>query len=128
MDDRPRTRVLLVDDHELFAESARTTLGADERVDIVGTARDGREAVELAERLAPDLVLMDIGLPGVDGIEATRAIHACCPSARIVMLTGRTGRADEEGAERAGAIGYLHKDELGSPHLVDSLLALVDLS
>jgi DNA-binding NarL/FixJ family response regulator len=122
------TRVLLVDDHELFVESAKAVLGADPRFEVVGVATDGTQAVELAGELAPDLVLMDIGLPGMDGVEATREIRGCCPGARVVMLTGRSGRSEEEGSGEAGAIGYLRKDELASPHLADSLLALVDLS
>jgi two-component system, NarL family, response regulator LiaR len=121
-------RVMLVDDYELFVESARTVLDADPRFHVVGVASNGGDAVELASRLAPDLVLMDIGMPGMDGVEATRAIRESCPGARVVMLTGRSGRSDEEGSGAAGAIGYLHKDELNSPHLADSLHALVELS
>jgi two-component system, NarL family, response regulator LiaR len=123
-----RTRVLLVDDEGVFAESAAAILSADERIEIVGVASDGEEAVELASELAPDLVLMDIGLPKVDGVAATRAIRQRCPDSQVVMLTGRRGRSEEESADAAGAIGYLHKDELGSPHLADSLLALVELT
>ena len=123
-----RTRVLLVDDEEAFAETASAILSADERVEIVGIAHAGDEAVALAKRLAPDLVLMDIAMPRVDGVSATRAIRERCPDAHVVMLTGRTGREDAEASDRAGAIGYLHKDELSSPHLADSLLALVELS
>ena len=128
MSDAARTRILLVDDEGVFAESAAAILSADERIEIVGVAGDGEEAVELTEKLAPDLVLMDIGMPKVDGVAATRLIRERCPAARVVMLTGRRGRAEEESADAAGAIGYLHKDELGSPHLADSLLALLELS
>jgi DNA-binding NarL/FixJ family response regulator len=123
-----RRRVLLVDDHELFVESAKAVLSADTRFEVVGAARDGAEAIELASRLLPDLVLMDIGLPGIDGVEATRAIRECCPTARVVMLTGRSGRSEEEVSGAAGAIGYLSKEELGSPHLADALHALIELS
>jgi len=124
----PAHRVLLVDDHELFVESAKAVLADDDRFEIVGVAATGPEAVRLAGELAPDLVLMDIGLPGMDGVEATREIRDCCPAARVVMLTGRSGRTEEEGSGQAGAIGYLSKDELASPHLADSLHALVELS
>lgn len=127
MESRP-TRVLLVDDHELFVESAKAVLEDDARFEVVGVATNGEEAVALAGELEPDLVLMDIGMPGMDGVEATREIRECCPGARVVMLTGRSGRSDEEGSGAAGAIGYLSKHELTSPHLADSLHALVELS
>jgi DNA-binding NarL/FixJ family response regulator len=122
-----RVRVLLVEDDESFVDAIKAVLGHDERFDVVGVAGDGTRAVELSEELAPDLVLIDIGLPGIDGVEATRAIRERSPAARVVMLTGRTDRSDIERTERAGAIGYVTKDELGAPHLTDSLLALVDL-
>lgn len=121
-------RVLLVDDSAEFVEGVRALLDPDERLDVVGVAGDGEEAVALAERLRPDLVLMDIGLPRIDGVEATRAIRDRCPGARVVMLTGRHERADELGSGEAGAVGFLHKEQLGSPRLADELLALVELS
>jgi DNA-binding NarL/FixJ family response regulator len=120
------TRVLLVDDDQLFAQSVAEMLGSDERLEVVGIARDGGEAVELAASLQPDLVLMDIAMPGIDGVEATRRIGDRCPGARIVMLTASQGRSDEEASGEAGAIGYLRKDDLGNPHVADSLIALVD--
>ena len=122
-----RLRVLLVEDDETFVEAVKAVLVPDERFDVVGVAHDGQRAVELSEELSPDLVLVDIGLPGIDGVEATRAIRKRSPASRVVMLTGRTDRADIERTERAGAIGYVTKDELGTPNLADSLLALVDL-
>ena len=122
------TRVLLVDDDETFLESAAAILAADDRLAVVGAARDGAEAVALVELSPPDLVLMDIGMPAVDGVEATRAIHARLPAMPVVMLTGRTGRAEADAAAEAGAIGYVQKEELGSPHFADSLLALLELS
>ena len=121
-------RVLLVDDSAEFAESARAVLATDSRIDVVGVARDGAEALELAEQLAPDLVLMDIEMPRVDGVEATRAIRERCPDSQVVMLTGRHERADELGSGDAGAVGFLHKEQLTSPRLADELLALVALS
>lgn len=121
-------RVLIVDDDRLFAESAATMLGADARLEVVGIASDGAEAVSVAEDLQPDLVLMDIAMPNVDGVEATRRIGSCCPGARIVMLTASSGRSDQEASGEAGAIGYLQKDELDSPHVADSLVALVEYS
>jgi two-component system NarL family response regulator len=123
-----QTRVLLVDDDRLFAESVAAALGADGRIDVVGIAADGAEAIDLAQALEPDLVLMDIAMPGLDGIAATRAIRERSPSSRVVMLTASTGRSDEEVSGEAGAIGYLRKSELGSPRVADSLLALVELT
>lgn len=123
-----QTRVLLVDDDTLFAESVAVVLGRDGRIDVVGIAADGVEAIDLAERLEPDLVLMDIAMPGLDGIAATRAIRERSPATRVVMLTASTGRSDEEVSGEAGAIGYLRKSELDSPRVADSLLALVELT
>ena len=121
-------RVLLVDDSAEFAESARAVLAADARIEVVGVAADGAEALDLAEQLRPDLVLMDIEMPRVNGVDATRAIRDRCPDSQVVMLTGRRERDDEIGSGEAGAVGFLHKDQLGSPRLADELLALVALS
>jgi DNA-binding NarL/FixJ family response regulator len=120
--------VLLVDDDRLFAESVSTMLEADGRLEVVAIAGDGAEAVRLAERLTPDLVLMDIAMPGVDGVAATREITELSPATRVVMLTASRGRSDEEVAGEAGAIGYIRKDELAASHVPDSLLALIELS
>jgi DNA-binding NarL/FixJ family response regulator len=122
------TRVLLVDDDRLFAESVAVALGRDGRIDVVGIAADGTEAIDLAERLMPDLVLMDIAMPGLDGIAATRTIRERSPATRVVMLTASTGRSDEDVSGAAGAIGYLRKSELNSPRVADALLALVELT
>ena len=123
-----RTGVLLVDDDRLFAESVAARLGDDGRMDVLGIAADGAEAISLAAQLEPDLVLMDIAMPGLDGVAATREIVRRSPSTRVVMLTASEGRSDEEMSGDAGAIGYLHKSELDSPHVADSLLALVELT
>ena len=123
-----RTGVLLVDDDRLFAESVAARLGDDGRMDVLGIAGDGAEAIELAAQLEPDLVLMDIAMPGLDGVAATREIVRRSPSTRVVMLTASKGRSDEEMSGEAGAIGYLHKSDLDSPHVADSLLALVEFT
>jgi len=120
--------VLLVDDDRLFAESVAASLVDDGRMDVVGIAGDGGEAIDLAAELEPDLVLMDIAMPGLDGVTATREIVSRSPSTRVVMLTGSMVRSDEEMSDAAGAIGYLRKSELDSPRVADSLLALVELS
>jgi DNA-binding NarL/FixJ family response regulator len=120
--------VLLVDDDRLFAESVAVTLGEDERLEVVGIAGDGAEAIDLSAKLEPDLVLMDIAMPGLDGVAATRAICERSPATRVVMLTASTGRVDEELSSDAGAIGWLRKSELDSPRVADTLMALVELS
>ena len=83
---RPPIRVLIADDHRLFAETLGLTLEADPRLEVVGYARDGREAVKLAISLEPDVVLMDLDMPLVDGIEAASAICRSLP-ARVAILT-----------------------------------------
>src|SRR2546428_13321140 len=80
-------RVLVVDDHALFAEALMLTLGIDERIEVVGSASSGVEGVSLAEALRPDVVLMDVHMPSMDGIEATRRVRRVSPSTRVVMVT-----------------------------------------
>lgn len=103
-------RVLIVDDQELVRAGFRVVLSAEDDLDVVGEARDGREAIELAARLHPDVVLMDVRMPVLDGIEATREICAREDAPRVVVLT--TFDVDEYvyAALRAGASGFLLKD------------------
>lgn len=103
-------RVLVADDHDLFAETLVALLGSDDRIEIVGRAADGAEAVRLAYMLLPDVVLMDVHMPGMDGVEATRAIGAQCPSVRVVMLSSSSAVEDVQRSGLAGAVGYLTKD------------------
>jgi DNA-binding NarL/FixJ family response regulator len=109
MTDRP-VRVLLADDQPLLRTGFRMVLGAEGDLDIVGEAGDGAEAVELARRLLPDVVLMDIRMPRLDGVGATKAIVAARLPVRVLILT--TFDLDEYvvGALRAGASGFLAKD------------------
>src|SRR3954463_3510526 len=104
------TRVLIADDHRLMREGTAALLAADPRLEVAGLARDGREAVELAVRLTPDVVLLDLGMPDIDGIEACAAIRARGPSARVLMLTVSEDELDLKAALRVGAAGYLLKD------------------
>src|SRR5258708_27382571 len=85
--DREVVRVLVVDDHALFAEALMLTLGIDDRIEVVGSASSGVEAVSLAEVLRPDVVLMDVHMPSMDGIEATRRVRNVSPGSRVVMVT-----------------------------------------
>jgi DNA-binding NarL/FixJ family response regulator len=107
-------RVLIADDHRLFAEALEAILATDERIEVVGKASDGGEAVELAGTLAPDVVLMDVSMPVLDGFEATRAIRAASEKVRVLMLTGSNSRADVDRSRGAGASGYVTKDRIAS--------------
>jgi DNA-binding NarL/FixJ family response regulator len=113
-------RVLIADDQALVRGGFRMILDAKEDMEVVGEAGDGREAVELVERAQPDVVLMDVRMPEIDGIEATRRIVASGSSARIIILT--THDLDEYvfAAVRAGASGFLLKD-VRPPELVDAI-------
>jgi DNA-binding NarL/FixJ family response regulator len=104
-------RILLVDDHLLFAESLMSLLSEDERVEVVGIASDGAEAVELATDLKPDVILMDLMMPVMDGLEATRRIRQRGLPAQILILTGTDSPVDSEDAAKAGASGYLRKEQ-----------------
>src|SRR5215471_19088496 len=109
----PKVRVLLVDDDPTFLEALRAMFAFDERVEIVGEARDGADAVRLADELGPDVVAMDIVMPGVDGIESTKAIRTSRPDTRVVLVSGSIfqERAEQgsEVAREAGASGYVPK-------------------
>ena len=116
-------RVLIADDHALFVEALRAILGADQ-FEIVGVARDGHEAVELARTLRPDVTLMDISMPLMDGLEATRRVRESVPGACVLMLTGSNARDDIDRARTAGAAGYVTKDRIGA-ELIDTILKVV---
>ncbi len=103
-------RVLIADDHSVVREGLRRFLGRDPELTVVGEAADGAEAVELARQLRPDVVLMDLLMPVMDGIAATSAIRKELPETEVVALTSVLESAAVVGAVRAGAIGYLLKD------------------
>jgi two-component system nitrate/nitrite response regulator NarL len=119
-----RIRVLLADDHRLFGQALEAVLNGDERFQVVGYARDGQEAVELAKKLRPDLTLMDISMPVLDGVEATRELREAIPDARVLMLTGSNLRADIDRARQAGAAAYVTKDRIAS-ELIDAMLEVL---
>ena len=106
----PRIRVLLADDHPVMRRGLAELLGAADDIDVVGAATDGDEAVAQAMETAPDVVLMDISMPNVDGVAATRRLLRERPEARVVMLTSFSERERILDALDAGAIGYLLKD------------------
>jgi len=106
----PPIRVLIADDHAIVRRGIRALLAEVEGIEVVGDARDGREAVEQDENLRPDVILMDLVMPGVDGIEAIRRITARRPGARILALTSFSADDKVFPAVKAGALGYLLKD------------------
>jgi DNA-binding NarL/FixJ family response regulator len=103
------TRVLVVDDHQLLRQALRRALD-ENGMSVVSEASDGEEAVRLSAQLAPDVVVMDVTMPVLDGIEATRRIHAADPGTRVVVLTMHDEDALRAEAIRAGAVGFLTKD------------------
>ena len=119
------TRVLIADDHTLFAEALEAILATDDRIAVVGRAKNGEEAVELAGSLRPDVVLMDISMPVMDGIEATGRITAVDEDAVVLVLTGSDSPRDVDAARRAGATGYVTKDRIAA-ELVQAILAAAE--
>lgn len=104
-------RVLLVEDQRILREGLHTILDLEEGIEVVGEAEHGERAVEMAAALAPDVVLMDLKMPLMDGVEATRRIVASCPGTRVVILTTYDHDSLVLDALRAGARGYLLKDD-----------------
>ena len=119
-----KIRVLIVDDHRLFAETLEALLATDERIEVVGSARDGKEAVRLWRKLRPDVILMDISMPVMDGFEATRRIRQEGQDACVLMLTGSNARTDVDLARKAGAAGYVTKDRIAA----DLIEAIVEVA
>ncbi|MEE1941505.1 response regulator transcription factor [Streptomyces sp. TRM 70361] len=103
-------RVLLVDDHQVVRRGLRTFLEVQDDIEVVGEAADGAEGVARAAELRPDVVLMDLKMPGTDGVEALRALRESQHPARVLVVTSFTERRTVVPALRAGAAGYLHKD------------------
>lgn len=117
-----RTRVLLVDDHALFREGLAGIIRAEPDLEVVGEANDGLEALVKAQELKPDLILMDIQMPGMDGLEATRHIKQALPETTIVVLTVRDDDEKLFKALKHGAQGYLLKD-IRSHEMLEKLRA-----
>jgi two-component system NarL family response regulator len=103
-------RVLICDDHAVFRRGLMLVLELDDRVQVVGEAADGQVALEMAQELVPDVVLMDVRMPGMSGIETTRRISTLLPAAKIIMLTVSDEEDDLYEAIKAGASGYLLKE------------------
>lgn len=103
-------RILLADDHPLFRQGLKALLDAEEGIEVVGEANDGGEAVNLARDLNPDVVIMDISMPGYCGLEATRQIKEFFPNTKVLVLSVHSDNAYVDQALKAGASGYVHKD------------------
>lgn len=120
-----RVRVVIVDDQMLLREGIASLLGADERIEVVGRGANGEEAIRLTEALRPDVVLTDIRMPVMDGIQAIRAIKARWPEVRVVILTSFAHDGYVLEGLTAGADGYLLKD--ASPAaLISGIVAVAD--
>jgi DNA-binding NarL/FixJ family response regulator len=105
-----KVRVLIADDHSVVREGLRMFLSLDPEIEIVGEAADGEEALQLARKLHPDVVLMDLVMPGMDGVAATRLIRAEMQDVEVIAVTSVLADEAVTGAIRAGAIGYLLKN------------------
>lgn len=116
-------RVLLVDDHEVVRRGTRELLDRAEGVEVVGEAQDGAEAIEMTRRLRPDVVLMDVAMPGVNGVEATRAIKRELPGTAVLALSAYDDDPYVFALLEAGAAGYLLKNVRGQT-LVDAVRAV----
>jgi DNA-binding NarL/FixJ family response regulator len=117
-----QVRVLIADDQRLFAEALEAILTTDGRFAVVGRALNGDEAVAFARDDRPDVVLMDIAMPVLDGIAATQAIAAGTPETRVVVLTGSDAPEDITRARAAGASGYVTKNQIAG----DLVRAILD--
>lgn len=105
-------RVLIVDDEPLFVEMVQALLEVEEGIDVAGKAQHGEQGVKLAHELAPDVIVMDISMPVMNGLDATREIRAQDPNACVLILTGGSNIAEIDKARTVGAAGYLTKDRI----------------
>jgi CheY-like chemotaxis protein len=119
-----KIRVLIADDHRLFSQALEAILATDDRLEVAGHAGDGAEAVQLALSLDPDVILMDIAMPVMDGFQATKQIRKQRPQSCVLMLTGSNARTDVDRARAAGAAGYVTKDRIAA-ELIDAILEVV---
>ena len=108
-----KVRLLLVEDHTIVREGLRALLSRYDNVEVVGEARDGVEALEQVDKLHPDIVLMDVAMPRMNGMEATRLIHERHPETKVIILTQYSDKYYVRSLLKAGATGYILKDVLG---------------
>ena len=117
---KKRVRVLIADDQTLFREGIKDLLESEKLIEVIGEAADGQEVVRLAKKLKPDVILMDIKLPHLDGVAATRIIRKECPNTNVLILSGFEDEAHVMESIQAGANGYLSK-MLPATELVNAL-------
>lgn len=115
--------MLIVDDEPLFAEMIQAMLASEEGIEVLAVAPDGRAGVQLTEELSPDVVIMDLSMPVMDGIEATRKIRQADADACVLILTGAKTAEDVDRARQAGASAYITKDRI-STDLIDEIRSL----
>ena len=115
-----RIRVLVADDHAIVRKGICALLATEADIEVVGEAQDGEQAIAVAQKAQPDVILMDLVMPSLDGLEAIRRIRACQPKARILVLTSFAGDDKVFPAIKAGALGYLLKDS-GPEELVQAI-------
>jgi len=116
-------RVVIAEDESLFVEALETLLELDERIEVVERARDGLEALRLVATLRPDVILMDLDMPRINGIGATRRISADYPLTQVVIVTASTEQDDVERAREAGAAAYITKDRVATD-LAETLIEI----
>ena len=116
--------MLIADDQRLFAEALEAILSSDARIEVVARAADGQAALELAREHRPEVVLMDIAMPVMDGIDATAAIRGELPKTSVIVLTGSAAAQDVSRARSAGAAGYVTKDQIAG----DLVRAILDVA
>jgi DNA-binding NarL/FixJ family response regulator len=119
------TTILIADDHAVMRDGLRFLLEAEKDFEVVGDTGDGNEVVDLVDQLHPDIVLMDIMMPGRSGIEAAQAVHECCPETRVLILSMHLTVEHIYRALRAGACGYLIKEAAGR-QVIDAIRAVMD--
>ena len=111
MENIAKTRILIVDDHEQFRNGLKMLISAEADLEVIGEAQNGQQAVSLAQKLQPDVILMDVKMPVMDGIEATRQIHAKMAGIKILALSMYTDKSFVSGMMRAGAVGFITKGD-----------------
>jgi DNA-binding NarL/FixJ family response regulator len=122
----PTIKVLLVDDHEVVQRDLARFLGTYDDIEVIGKASTGKEALQFCAEARPDVILMDLWMPIMDGLETTRAIVAIDPGIRIIVLTGSTDEGISIQAVQAGALLCLHKNSEAVKQLHDIILEVYD--
>jgi DNA-binding NarL/FixJ family response regulator len=118
-------RVLIADDHLMFSEALATLLERNDRIEVVGSATTGADAIDQVLMLHVDVVVMDVGMPGIDGFETTRRLRTIAPTTRVIVLTGLSDSGLEQRAADAGASALLTKGA-ADREVVDAILAVYD--